>query len=169
MTWGSSYEGSSFAIDSVLDEGIHHSHSPERVLFLCDILQQLLDATKPNHVNDSTYTSLTREQARSWLTSEVGVTAEDKETVCFLAGIEPEALTSYAKKIIDTKEVTFIRKRINAILHDPTIKEKQNLVGIETSSVELRHEEIKEYESSEDANRESSGWYALQRVQNPTR
>tara|TARA_R100000030_G_scaffold95904_1_gene83678 strand:+ start:53 stop:511 length:459 start_codon:yes stop_codon:yes gene_type:complete len=152
MTWGSSYEGSSFAIDSVLDEGIHESHSPERVLFLCVILQQLLDATKPNHINDSTYTSLTREQARSWLTSEVGVTAEDKETVCFLAGIEPEALTSYAKKIIDTKEVTFIRKRINAILHDPTIKE-----------------EIKEYENSEDANRESSGWYALQRVQNPTR
>ena len=89
MTWGSSYDGSSFALDSVLEEGIHEAHSPERVLFLCVILQQLLDATKPDHINDTTYTSLTREQARSWLTSEVGVTAEDKETVCFLAGIEP--------------------------------------------------------------------------------
>ena len=94
------------------------------------------------HINDSTYTSLSREHARSWLTAEVGVTAEDKETVCFLAGIEPEALTTYAKKIIDTKEVTFIRKRINAILHEPIIKE----------------EEVPE---NEDTNRKSGGWYAL--------
>ena len=142
MTWGTSYEGSSFALDSVLEEGIHDTHSPERVLFLCVILQQLLDATKPVHINDSTYTSLSREHARSWLTAEVGVTAEDKETVCFLAGIEPEALTTYAKKIIDTQEVTFIRKRINAILHEPIIKE----------------EEVPE---NEDTNRKSGGWYAL--------
>lgn len=145
MTWGNSYEGSSFAIDSVLEEGIHDSHSPERVLFLCVILQQLLDATKPRHPNDTTYTSVNREQAKAWLTSEVGVTAEDKETVCFLAGIEPEALTSYAKKIIDTKEIIFIRKRINAILHEPLVEEPTE----------------NERENQSKGNRRTGGWYSL--------
>ena len=145
MTWGISYEGSSFAIDSVLEEGIHDSHSPERVLFLCVILQQLLDATKPRHPNDTTYTSVNREQAKAWLTSEVGVTAEDKETVCFLAGIEPEALTSYAKKIIDTKEIIFIRKRINAILHEPLVEEPTE----------------NERENQSKGNRRTGGWYSL--------
>ena len=145
MTWGNSYEGSSFAIDSVLEEGIHDSHSPERVLFLCVILQQLLDATKPRHPNDTTYTSVNREQAKAWLTSEVGVTAEDKETVCFLAGIEPEALTSYAKKIIDTKEIIFIRKRINAILHEPLVEEPTE----------------NDRENQSKGNRRTGGWYSL--------
>jgi hypothetical protein len=145
VTWGNSYEGSSFAIDSVLEEGIHDSHSPERVLFLCVILQQLLDATKPRHPNDTTYTSVNREQAKAWLTSEVGVTAEDKETVCFLAGIEPEALTSYAKKIIDTKEIIFIRKRINAILHEPLVEEPTE----------------NERENQSKGNRRTGGWYSL--------
>jgi len=140
VTWGNSYEGSSFAIESVLDEGIHEPHSPERVLFLCVILQQLLDATKPPHPSDTTYTSVNRDRAKSWLTSDVGVTAEDKETICFLAGIEPEALTSYARKVIDTKEVPFIRKRINAILHEPQIKEEV---------------------SKDESNRRTNWWYSL--------
>ena len=144
MTWGNSYEGSSFAIESVLDEGVHDHHSPERALFLCVILQQLLDATKPEHPGDTTYTSVNRDRAKSWLTTDVGVTAEDKEEVCFLAGIEPEALTTYARKVIDTKEVPFIRKRINAILHEP-------ITVVEGAK-----------ESDEpESNRRSSGWYAL--------
>lgn len=146
MTWGGSYEGSSFAIDSVLEEGVHDPHSPERVLFLCVILQQLLDATKPEHRNDTTYTSINRERAKSWLTSEAGVTAEDKETVCFLAGIEPGALTTYAKKIIDTQEVTFIRKRINAILHEP--------LAVEEPVEDEREDKSK-------SNRRTGGWYSL--------
>ena len=144
MTWGNSYEGSSFAIESVLEEGVHDHHLPERALFLCVILQQLLDATKPEHPGDTTYTSVNRDRAKSWLTTDVGVTAEDKEEVCFLAGIEPEALTTYARKVIDTKEVPFIRKRINAILHEP-------ITVVEGAK-----------ESDEpESNRRSSGWYAL--------
>jgi hypothetical protein len=144
VTWGTSYEGSSFAIESVLDEGVHDHHSPERALFLCVILQQLLDATKPEHPGDTTYTSVNRDRAKSWLTTDVGVTAEDKEEVCFLAGIEPEALTTYARKVIDTKEVPFIRKRINAILHEPITVVEGAKESDETES-----------------NRRSSGWYAL--------
>ena len=144
MTWGNSYEGSSFAIESVLDEGVHDHHSPERALFLCVILQQLLDATKPERPGDTTYTSVNRDRAKSWLTTDVGVTAEDKEEVCFLAGIEPEALTTYARKVIDTKEVLFIRKRINAILHEPITVVEGAKESDETES-----------------NRRSSGWYAL--------
>jgi hypothetical protein len=99
-----------------------------------------LDATKPPHPSDTTYTSVNRDRAKSWLTSDVGVTAEDKETICFLAGIEPEALTSYARKVIDTKEVPFIRKRINAILHEPQIKEEV---------------------SKDESNRRTNWWYSL--------
>ena len=146
MTWGNSYEGSSFAIESVLDEGVHDHHSPERALFLCVILQQLLDATKPEHPGDTTYTSVNRDRAKSWLTTDVGVTAEDKEEICFLAGIEPEALTTYARKVIDTKEVPFIRKRINAILHEPitVVEEKEETVAHDKES-----------------NRRTGGWYSL--------
>ena len=70
-----------------LEEGVHNHHSPEKVMWLCVILQQLLDATKP-------------------------------PTVCFLAGVEPAAFKTFAKKVLKTKETVFIRKRINAILHE---------------------------------------------------
>ena len=69
-------------LSSVLNEGVHDYHIPERVLMLCVILQQLLDATKPTYKGESSYNILLRDRARSWLTSSYGVTATDRDEVC---------------------------------------------------------------------------------------
>ena len=59
-----------------------------------------------------------RDRARSWLTSSYGVTATDRDDVCDMAGINPESLTAFTKKLFNTNEIEFVRKRINAILHE---------------------------------------------------
>ena len=112
---------SSDAVLQTLEEGVHDHHTPERVLWLCVILQQLLDATKPVKEYDNVEGQLSRGQAEAWIFSSVGVTAEDRDTVCYLAGIDPGAFKSFARQVIKTKEKTFIRKRINAILHEDSI------------------------------------------------
>jgi len=104
---------------SVLDEGVHESHNPERVLWLCVILQQLLDATKPEYEGENSYNILMRDRAKTWLTSSYGVTATDRDDVCHMAGIAPESLRTFTKKLFDENyEIEFVRKRINAILHE---------------------------------------------------
>ena len=70
---------------------------------------------------DNVEVQLSRGQAEAWIFSSVGVTAEDRDTVCYLAGIDPGAFKSFARQVIKTKEKTFIRKRINAILHEDNI------------------------------------------------
>ena len=105
-------------IASVLNEGVHESHNPERVLWLCVILQQLLDATKPEYDGENSYNILMRDRAKAWLLSTYGVTATDRDDVCHMAGVEPEALKSFTKKLFHTDEVEYVRKRINAILHE---------------------------------------------------
>jgi len=106
------------AVLQTLEEGVHNHHSPEKVMWLCVILQQLLDATKPPKYYDSVEIQMARTQAEAWIFSSVGVTAEDRDTVCFLAGVDPAAFKNFAKKVLKTKETVFIRKRINAILHE---------------------------------------------------
>jgi len=106
------------SLAKVLNEGVHDSHSPERVLWLCVILQQLLDATKPTYEGENAYNILMRDSARTWLTSSYGVTATDRDDVCDMAGINPEALTTFTKKLFNNDEIEFVRKRINAILHE---------------------------------------------------
>ena len=113
--------GSNEAFASVLNEGIHESHNPERVLWLCVILQQLLDATKPEYDGENSYNVLTRDRAKTWLLSTYGVTATDRDDVCHMAGVEPEALKSFTKKLSHTNEVEYVRKRINAILHETIV------------------------------------------------
>jgi hypothetical protein len=35
-----------------------------------------------------------------------------------MAGVEPEALKSFTKKLFYSDEIKYVRKRINAILHE---------------------------------------------------
>lgn len=88
----------------------------EQVLFLSVILQAFLDASKPESSNEPKEEALAREQAQAWFFASVGVTAQDFFTVCDLAGIEPEYVKSFAVKVFKTKEVNYVRKRINAVL-----------------------------------------------------
>ena len=89
---------------------------PEQVLFLSVILQALLDASKKENDRESVEAKIERDKARAWFSASVGVTAEDFNTVCDIAGVNPAYVRSFAFKILESKEIEFVRKRINAVL-----------------------------------------------------
>ena len=109
-------------INILLDDLIQNSEqssSPERTLFLAVILQALLDATKPSYEGESEQSELDRRSAKAWFSASVGVTSKDFTDVCDLAGVNATYTKQFAYKVIHSGEVTFIRKRINALLtHD---------------------------------------------------
>jgi hypothetical protein len=90
--------------------------SNEQVLFLSVILQALLDATKPEHDRESEESIMARASAKAWFCASVGVTSEDFMDVCDIAGIDPMCMRSFAYKVITSKSIPFVRKRINTLL-----------------------------------------------------
>jgi hypothetical protein len=88
----------------------------ERSLYLAVILQSLLDATTSSSITSTSDFQVIKRQATSWFFASSGVTASDFEDVCDLAGLDPDATRSLAHKVIYSKEINFIRKRIHAIL-----------------------------------------------------
>jgi|TARA_R110002012_G_C11473392_1_gene594213 hypothetical protein len=88
----------------------------ERSLYLAVILQALLDATSSSSTCSTSDIEVMKRQATSWFFTASGVTASDFEDVCDLAGLDPSATRSFAHRVIYSKEISFIRKRIHAIL-----------------------------------------------------
>tara|TARA_R110000803_G_scaffold92391_2_gene159864 strand:+ start:120 stop:464 length:345 start_codon:yes stop_codon:yes gene_type:complete len=106
-------------INIILDDLVTtslRSPSSEKTLFLAVILQALLDATKPQYSGEPEQSGLDRRSAKAWFTASAGVTAQDFITVCDLAGVDPSYTRTFSYKIIESKEVVFVRKRINALL-----------------------------------------------------
>jgi len=99
----------------VLSDG--PSGDQNRLLFMAVVFQAMLDATKPEVENESAEAVLERSRSRAWFFAETGVTATDFVTVCDLAGLDYRQVRSFAHQVIHTDEVTFIRKKINAILN----------------------------------------------------
>lgn len=89
---------------------------PERNLYLAVILQALLDATHPTTTCSISEASAVQSQATAWFFASVSSSQTDFEDVCDMAGLDPSYTRDFAHKIIKTKEITFIRKRINALL-----------------------------------------------------
>ena len=90
--------------------------TPEQTMYMCVILQALLDATKPSYKGEPETSILERDRARAWFFASVGVTAEDFTEVCDSAGVNPEYMRQFAFRVLKSGEVDFVRKRINAIL-----------------------------------------------------
>lgn len=88
----------------------------EQILFLSVVLQAFLDASKPSSNQEPPEEALAREQAQAWFFASIGVTAEDFHTVCDLAGVDAEYVRSFAVKVFKTKEINYVRKRINSVL-----------------------------------------------------
>ena len=99
-----------------LDEFRPDESSPERTLFLCVLLQALLDASKPAYDGEPTTARIERDRASAWFFASVGTTAEDFEEVCINAGVDAHYMRDFAYKVLQTGEVDYVRKRINAIL-----------------------------------------------------
>jgi|TARA_A100001201_G_C3967805_1_gene164655 glutaminase len=99
-----------------LDEFRPDESSPERTLFLCVILQALLDASKRAYNGEPKESILERDRAIAWFFASVGTTAEDFEEVCTNAGVDPDYMRDFAVKVLKTGEIEYVRRRINAIL-----------------------------------------------------
>ena len=99
-----------------LDEFRPDESSPERTLYLCVILQALLDATKPKYNGEPSEAKIERDRATAWFFASIGTTAKDFEEVCINAGVDPNYMRDFAYKVLHTGEVEYVRKRINAIL-----------------------------------------------------
>jgi hypothetical protein len=103
-------------ISTFLEIDISRGNSVDRTLYLAVILQALLDATKPAYTGEPEMSEHDRDRAKAWFFASVGVTAHDFQTVCENAGIDPSYLRGFAFKVLESKEIEYVRKRINAIL-----------------------------------------------------
>ena len=99
-----------------LDEFRPDESSPERTLFLCVLLQALLDASKPAYKGEPVTARIDRDRASAWFFASIGTTAQDFAEVCTNAGVDPDYMRDFAYKVLQTGEVEYVRKRINAIL-----------------------------------------------------
>lgn len=99
-----------------LDEFRPDESSPERTLFLCVLLQALLDASKPAYEGEPVTARIDRDRASAWFFASIGTTAQDFAEVCTNAGVDPDYMRDFAYKVLQTGEVEYVRKRINAIL-----------------------------------------------------
>ena len=94
----------------------HRKESKERTLFTAVILQDLIDATKPEETNETSVSVINRDRAKAWFFCSVGVTCDNFEYVCEMADLNPSYTRSFAYKVIQSKEIKYIRKRINTLL-----------------------------------------------------
>jgi len=94
----------------------HEESSPEKLLFLSVIFQALLDATKEKTKVESSRTSVERANARAWFFCSVGVTCENFEYVCENAGMDAQYTRSFAIKVINSKEIKYVRQKIRRVL-----------------------------------------------------
>ena len=87
--------------DIIQIENIFYSepHSSEKRLFLSVILQALLDVSK----NVATpQDKVNKARAESWFFTSVGVTCENFESVCQMAGVQVTKARSFAYKVMNS-------------------------------------------------------------------
>ena len=89
---------------------------PYKSLYLAVILQALLDITKPEEEKESSAIRLQRGQAHAWVFASVGVTCENFEDTCALAGIEPGMIRTFAINVTKSGDVNEVRRRITSLL-----------------------------------------------------
>ena len=100
----------------VEEEIFRESSTPEQTMYMCVILQALLDATKPTYKGEPEASILERDRAKAWLFASVGVTSEDFKIVCDYANINHNYMREFAFKVLKSGEIEYVRKRINAVL-----------------------------------------------------
>ena len=89
---------------------------PDKTLNLAIILQALLDLSKPKEPEETLETVLQRDQAKAWVFCSVGVTCENFEATCDLAGLDPRAVRTFAIKAFTSENAYEIRRKLNSFL-----------------------------------------------------
>ena len=103
-------------VDILTELNKQEDSSPERMLFMSVIFQALLDATKEKTKVESSRTSVERAHARAWFFCRVGVTCDNFEYVCENAGMNADYTRSFAIKVINSKEIKYVRQKIRRVL-----------------------------------------------------
>ena len=89
---------------------------PYKSLYLAVILQAILDITKPEDTKESTHIKLQRDQAHAWVFASIGVTCDNFEDTCALAGVEPRMVRTFALNVIKSGDAKNVRRKINSLL-----------------------------------------------------
>lgn len=89
---------------------------PIKSLYLAVILQAIIDLIKPEIIQESSNIKLQRDQAHAWVFSSVGVTCENFEDTCTLAGLEPGMVRTFTLNVIKSGDTDEVRRKINSIL-----------------------------------------------------
>jgi len=109
-------------IDSTFNVSVSSTYtyleSSEKKLFLAVVFQALLDATKPKKKNESAISKMDRDRALAWFFCDTGVTCDNFIFVCDQAGLDAKYTRDFAYKVVYSKEIKYVRKKINAILNN---------------------------------------------------
>jgi len=96
--------------------------SNERLLFLSVILQALLDVSTEPSDKDSVKEKNIRRSAYKWFFHSINVSssssseAEDFNTVCDYADVNPSIIRSFALKVLESNDIHHIRRKIGVLL-----------------------------------------------------
>ena len=110
--------------DIIQIENLFYSepYNSEKRLFLSVILQALLDVSK-NIVTSGD--KVNKARAESWFFAEIGVTCENFEMVCGVAGVEPSRARGFAYKVMKADNKRYLRNRIRSVLRGEDDKEEK--------------------------------------------
>lgn len=89
---------------------------PCKSLFFAVVLQAILDVTKPEEISEASEIKLQRGQAHAWVFCSAGVTCENFEETCAFAGLEPVMVRTFALKVINSGDVSDVRRKIHELL-----------------------------------------------------
>ena len=89
---------------------------PIKSLYLAVIFQAITDLIKPEDVMERSSIKLQRDQAHAWVFSSVGVTCENFEDTCILAGLEPGMVRTFTLNAIRSGDTYEVRRKINSVL-----------------------------------------------------
>ena len=104
-------------LSNTLEEIYENSRKdPHKTLFLSVIFQAILDVTKPKKDNEDSEIQLLRDQANAWFFTSIGVTCEIFEVVCDYAGLSPKSVRKFAHHVINSDNISYVRKKILILL-----------------------------------------------------
>ena len=89
---------------------------PFRSLYLAVVFQAILDLIKSKDIQENSSIKLQRDQAHAWVFCSVGVTCDNFEETCELAGLPPKLVRTFALKVINSGDTNDVRRKINSLL-----------------------------------------------------
>ena len=89
---------------------------PFKSLYLAVIFQAILDLIKSKDIQENSSIKLQRDQAHAWVFSSVGVTCENFEDICALAGLEPVMVRTFTLNAIKSGDSDEVRRKIYNVL-----------------------------------------------------